>query len=69
VHAIHDRPVKSAFAFLWAADSAVPGHQSRDPRVPAAREILNYFDAIMRVYNRFGRRDNIYKARIRFWSK
>ena len=31
------------------------------PRV----ELLNYLDAILRVYNRFGRRDNKYKARIK----
>jgi sulfite reductase (NADPH) hemoprotein beta-component len=29
------------------------------------RELLNYLDAILRVYNRFGRRDNKYKARIK----
>ena len=28
-------------------------------------ELLNYLDAILRVYNRYGRRDNIYKARIK----
>ena len=28
-------------------------------------ELLNYLDAILRVYNRFGRRDNKYKARIK----
>jgi sulfite reductase (NADPH) hemoprotein beta-component len=28
-------------------------------------ELLNYLDAILRVYNRHGRRDNIYKARIK----
>ena len=29
------------------------------------RELLNYVEAILRVYNRFGRRDNLYKARIK----
>jgi sulfite reductase (NADPH) hemoprotein beta-component len=29
------------------------------------REFLNYVEAILRVYNRYGRRDNIYKARIK----
>ena len=29
------------------------------------RELLGYLDAIMRVYNRHGRRDNKYKARIK----
>ncbi len=28
-------------------------------------DLLNYLDAILRVYNRHGRRDNIYKARIK----
>jgi sulfite reductase (NADPH) hemoprotein beta-component len=28
-------------------------------------ELLNYLDALLRVYNRFGRRDNKYKARIK----
>jgi len=32
-------------------------------------EILNYLDAILRVYNRFGRRDNKYKARIKILVK
>jgi sulfite reductase (NADPH) hemoprotein beta-component len=30
-----------------------------------ARDILSYIEAILRVYNLFGRRDNIYKARIK----
>jgi sulfite reductase (NADPH) hemoprotein beta-component len=29
------------------------------------RDILSYVEAIVRVYNQFGRRDNIYKARIK----
>ncbi|MCC6194272.1 MAG: nitrite/sulfite reductase [Burkholderiales bacterium] len=32
-------------------------------------EVLNYLDAILRVYNRFGRRDNKYKARIKILVK
>ncbi len=32
--------------------------------IPRA-ELINYLDAILRVYNRFGRRDNKYKARIK----
>lgn len=31
----------------------------------APRDILAYLEAVMRVYNRFGRRDNAYKARIK----
>ena len=50
----------------------VGGGLGRTPRIgvtiaeflPVA-ELLNYTQAILRVYNRFGRRDNIYKARIK----
>jgi sulfite reductase (NADPH) hemoprotein beta-component len=43
------------------------GHVIREflPR----EEILNYLDAILRVYNRFGRRDNKWKARIKVLVK
>jgi sulfite reductase (NADPH) hemoprotein beta-component len=41
----------------------IVGHVIRD-FLPAP-ELLNYFDAILRVYNRHGRRDNKYKARIK----
>jgi sulfite reductase (NADPH) hemoprotein beta-component len=30
-----------------------------------ARDIISYVEAILRVYNQYGRRDNIYKARIK----
>ena len=30
-----------------------------------AKELLNYLEAILRVYNQLGRRDNLYKARIK----
>jgi sulfite reductase (NADPH) hemoprotein beta-component len=33
------------------------------------RHLLTYLDAILRVYNRHGRRDNIHKARIKFLVK
>ena len=33
------------------------------------QHLLTYLDAIMRVYNRFGRRDNKYKARIKILVK
>jgi sulfite reductase (NADPH) hemoprotein beta-component len=39
------------------------GHAIRD-FLPRA-ELLNYLEALLRVYNRFGRRDNKYKARIK----
>ncbi len=54
----------------------VGGGQGRTPMIGAlvreflpAPELLNYFDAILRVYNRFGRRDNKYKARIKILVK
>src|SRR6202167_4895152 len=31
----------------------------------ARRDVLSYVEAILRTYNQFGRRDNIYKARIK----
>ena len=34
------------------------------PFLPA-RDLISYVEAILRVYNQFGRRDNIYKARIK----
>ncbi|MEQ8736040.1 MAG: nitrite/sulfite reductase [Rhodospirillaceae bacterium] len=50
----------------------VGGGQGRTPIVaPLIRpflpykDLLRYLDAVLRVYNRFGRRDNIYKARIK----
>jgi sulfite reductase (NADPH) hemoprotein beta-component len=43
------------------------GHVIRD-FLPRA-EILNYLDAILRMYNRFGRRDNKWKARIKILVK
>ena len=33
------------------------------------RHLLTYLDAILRVYNRYGRRDNIHKARVKFLLK
>ncbi|GGB63255.1 nitrite/sulfite reductase [Henriciella pelagia] len=50
----------------------VGGGQGRTPHVAAKiadfvpeAQLLDYLEAIMRVYNRFGRRDNKYKARIK----
>ncbi len=54
----------------------VGGGQGRTPMLGyaireflPAREVLNYFDAILRVYNLHGRRDNKYKARIKILVK
>ena len=38
-------------------------HEIRD--FVTANELLSYLEACLRVYNRYGRRDNIYKARIK----
>ena len=43
------------------------GHVIHDALPP--EHLLTYFDAVLRVYNRFGRRDNIYKARIKILVK
>jgi len=50
----------------------VGGGQGRTPHIAALvndfvpeSQILDYLEAILRVYNRFGRRDNKYKARIK----
>ena len=54
----------------------VGGGMGRTPVVaPVIREfiewtqILNYLEAVVRVYNRWGRRDNMYKARIKILVK
>lgn len=50
----------------------VGGGQGRTPRLASIikrdlhwSELLNYTEAVLRVYNRLGRRDNIFKARIK----
>lgn len=50
----------------------VGGGQGRTPRLASIikrdlhwSELLNYSEAVLRVYNRLGRRDNIFKARIK----
>ncbi len=55
---------------------AVGGGMGRTPMVgPVVREflpwnqIMNYLEAVVRVYNRYGRRDNKYKARIKILVK
>jgi sulfite reductase (NADPH) hemoprotein beta-component len=53
-------------------DVKVGGGQGRTPRLAVTikrglhwRDIISYTQAILRTYNRWGRRDNIYKARIK----
>jgi sulfite reductase (NADPH) hemoprotein beta-component len=62
------RDAKNTLAF----DIYVGGGQGRTPFVGhligegiAANDLLAYLEATMRVYNEHGRRDNIYKARIK----
>jgi sulfite reductase (NADPH) hemoprotein beta-component len=70
VQAVRDEAGRTGFRVV------VGGGQGRTPMLghvireflPAA-ELLNYFDAILRVYNRHGRRDNLYKARIKILVK
>ncbi len=54
----------------------VGGGMGRTPVIASAiraflpwNQILNYLEAVVRVYNRWGRRDNIYKARIKILVK
>ncbi|PUE41139.1 nitrite/sulfite reductase [Limnohabitans sp. Bal53] len=54
----------------------VGGGMGRTPTVGTAireflpwHQIMNYLEAVIRVYNRWGRRDNIYKARIKILVK
>src|SRR5450631_2127954 len=70
VHAVRNAEGEVGFRVLVGGGmgrAPIIGHVIREflPR----QEILNYFDAILRIYNRFGRRDNIYKARIKILVK
>jgi sulfite reductase (NADPH) hemoprotein beta-component len=54
----------------------VGGGMGRTPSVGSVireflpwNQIMNYLEAVIRVYNRWGRRDNIYKARIKILVK
>ncbi len=53
-------------------DVMAGGGQGRTPRIAPVikrdlpwREMLTYTEAVLRAYNRWGRRDNLYKARIK----
>jgi len=64
---------------LWRDDAGevrvvvkVGGGQGRTPRIASVikkdlhwTELLNYSEAVLRTYNKLGRRDNIFKARIK----
>ncbi len=67
---LHDADGKLGFKVL------VGGGMGRTPVIGSVireflpwQEIMNYLEAIVRVYNRYGRRDNIYKARIKILVK
>src|SRR5262249_36085298 len=71
-----DGPTAKSASLAAAGAARARGGEGSTPMIgrvireflPAA-ELLNYFDAILRVYNRYGRRDNIYKARIKILVK
>ena len=70
VHAVRDDRGEVGFRILVGGGlgrTPIIGHVIREflPR----QEVLNYLDAILRIYNRFGRRDNMYKARIKILVK
>jgi sulfite reductase (NADPH) hemoprotein beta-component len=70
VHAVRNAAGEVGFRILVGGGlgrTPIIGHVIRE-FLPRA-EILNYLDAIMRVYNRFGRRDNKFKARIKILVK
>ena len=70
VHAVRNDAGEIGFRVLVGGGlgrTPIIGHVIRE-FLPRA-EILNYLDAILRVYNRFGRRDNKYKARIKILVK
>jgi sulfite reductase (NADPH) hemoprotein beta-component len=75
---VHDIGLKAVFDYDGQPGFAVVvggglgrtpiiGHELRD--FLPARHLLTYLDAILRVYNRHGRRDNKYKARIKILVK
>jgi sulfite reductase (NADPH) hemoprotein beta-component len=70
VHAIRNDAGEVGFRVLVGGGlgrTPMIGHVIRE-FLPRA-EILNYLDACLRVYNRFGRRDNKFKARIKILVK
>ena len=70
VHAVRDGSGEVGFRILAGGGlgrTPILGHVIREylPR----EHLFTYLDAILRVYNRFGRRDNMYKARIKILVK
>lgn len=70
LHLIHNEQGEVGFKVL------VGGGMGRTPIIGRTirefvpwNQILNFLEAVVRVYNRFGRRDNLYKARIKILVK
>ncbi|MDR3370114.1 nitrite/sulfite reductase [Rhodoferax sp.] len=70
LHLLHDADGQVGFKVL------VGGGMGRTPVIARTlceflpwNQILNYLEAVVRVYNRWGRRDNLYKARIKILVK
>ena len=70
LHLLHDAQGQVGFKVL------VGGGMGRTPVIARTlceflpwQQILNYLEAVVRVYNRWGRRDNLYKARIKILVK
>ena len=70
VHTVYTSSGEVAFNILVGGGlgrTPILGHVIRE-QLPT-RHLFTYLDAILRVYNRFGRRDNLYKARIKILVK
>ena len=70
VHTVRTSSGEVAFNILVGGGlgrTPILGHVVRE-ELPT-RHLFTYLDAILRVYNRFGRRDNMYKARIKILVK
>ena len=70
LHALKDEAGEVGFRVI------VGGGMGRTPVIGSVireflpwRHLLTYLDAVLRIYNRFGRRDNKYKARIKILVK
>ncbi len=70
VHTVRTSSGAVAFNILVGGGlgrTPILGHVIRE-ELPT-RHLFTYLDAILRVYNRYGRRDNLYKARIKILVK
>ena len=70
IHTVNDVAGNVAFRILVGGGlgrTPILGHVVREA-LPK-QHLFTYLDAILRVYNRFGRRDNMYKARIKILVK